>query len=75
MIGPPKLTVYWCVFLQSGWVGFQHGGVCPSILHPVVEVPWSLFLFHELGFSAVFWMFHTALPVYLFVPDRVVIWT
>src|SRR5262245_10683277 len=74
MIGPPMLTVYWCVFLQSGCVGFQHGGVCPLILHPVRGVPTSLLLFHVLGFSPVFWTFQTALPLNLFVPDRVVIW-
>src|SRR2546425_13325769 len=29
---------------------------------------------HVLAFSAVFWIFHTALPAYLLVPDRVRTW-
>src|SRR5437867_3800063 len=74
MTGPPKLSVYWFTFLQSGWVGFQHGGVCPLILHPLNVVPRSLLLFHVLGFSDVFCVFQTALPANLFVPDRLVIW-
>src|SRR5262245_66547877 len=64
-IGPPPLTVYWLVFLQSIGVGLGF---------PVSGS--RLLLFSQLfADSAVFRLLHTADPLNSFVPERVSIYT
>src|SRR5207244_12452803 len=64
-IGPPALTVYWFVFLQSIGVGLGLP-VSGSLL---------LLLSQLLADSAVLRTFQTAAPLNWFVPDRVRTWT
>src|SRR5262245_16024143 len=57
-IGPPTLPVSWFRLYQFGRVGG----------------PGLRLLAHVFALSAEFWMFHTALPANLLVPERVRIW-
>ncbi len=61
MIGPPKLSVYWFLLVQSLGVGF-HAPVLGST---------ALLLAQVLASNAVFRTDHTALPLNWLVPDRV----
>src|SRR5437870_3482340 len=65
MIGPPALTVYWLVFLQSIGVG----------LGLPVSGSRLLLLSQLLADSAVLRTFQTAAPLNWFVPVRVRTWT
>src|SRR5262249_35105262 len=69
-MGPPKLIVPWCVLDQSGSIAL---GTVPG--GDPGGTDWFRLFPHELGSSAVLRTVHTALPVYLFVPERVAIWT
>src|SRR5215471_14596139 len=64
MIGPPKLRVYWLVFLQLRGVGF-HLRVSESICSLLVQL---------LPVNLVLRLLYTALPRNSLVPGRVRTW-
>src|SRR5712671_78121 len=66
-MGPPYATVYWWLFLQAFCVLL--------VVSPVAVSVNGVWLFAQvLASSAVLRTYQAAEPVYLFVPDRVLIW-
>src|SRR5262252_7747723 len=75
MIGPPKLTVPCCVFVQFGSrarSAFPCAASARVASSANVGTVWLRLLDHVFGSNAVFRKLHTALPLNLLVPERVV---